>query len=92
MKKTIPVKSLVERANSCMLNSPDENSEKREAIFHFVSSFLHDTGNYKGFNYLTERDMKESRNGKSFGVLPYDSGNPEKDRFVGTDESRRFFY
>ena len=92
MRKTIKVSDLVRRANRIMLHTSDEGKQAREAIFNFTSNFLHETGNYKGFGYLTQENMRKSDNGKSFGVLPYNPTDPEADRFVGTDDSRRFFY
>lgn len=88
MKKTVKVSDLKEKANKLFLHSSDDLAQAREAVFSFVSHFLHETGNYRGFNYLTESDMQQSENGKSFGILPIEAPN----RFEGTDPSRVFFH
>ena len=96
-RKTYQVKKLVEKANDFFLNSADHKKEERHSIFAFVADILHDTGNYRGFNYLYKRDMKKSTMGYTIGI----NHDPENDymphpnydiRFKDTDDSRVFFY
>lgn len=49
-RKTISVKSLVDKANG-YLALDTLSQEKKEAITFFISSILHETGNYRGFSY-----------------------------------------
>lgn len=51
-RKTVTVESLIDRANKMLDVSPSGLQNERYAIHHFVAGILHDTGNYKGFNYL----------------------------------------
>ena len=91
-RKTISIELIKEKANSMLLHSQDEKTEARSAIHSFVNMLLHDVNAYKGFGYLSARQMEESRNGKSIGVLERDHRNPNKDLFAGTDQTRIFFY
>jgi transcription initiation factor TFIIIB Brf1 subunit/transcription initiation factor TFIIB len=50
-RKTVSVKSLVDRANE-YLASDTHSQEKKETIACFISFILHETGNYRGYSYL----------------------------------------
>ena len=82
-RKTIPVEDIREQANRFFLNSCNDFSAQRKALQSFVSDILMQTGNYRGFGYLTKDDVKE---GSTFGIdrtnLPV----------TFPDESRIFFY
>lgn len=82
-RKTFEVESLKEQANSFFLNSCNDFAAQRKAIQSFTSDILMQTGNYRGFGYLTKNDVKE---GSTFGIdrtnLPV----------TFPDESRIFFY
>jgi hypothetical protein len=61
----------------------------REQLQIFVATFLHDTGNYHGFNYLSAKEMEVSTNGKSVGIIP----DYETQNHTYPDDSRiRFYY
>lgn len=51
MKKTIAVKTLVERANIA-LSMPSLSQEHKRGIATFLEMALFETGNYNGFRYL----------------------------------------
>jgi hypothetical protein len=96
-RKTIPVKSLVEKTNSFLLHSDDKEKEARQIRMLIIEDILHETGNYRGFCYLHWNDMALSENGESVGInynedmelLPYDEGNA---RFNNTDNTRVYYF
>ena len=83
MKKTIKVSELVDQANKSFRDSKNEWREQRRAIQTFVETILHETGNYNGFRYLSE---KESHAGHTYGVEWIEN----EPRFP--DDSRIAFY
>jgi hypothetical protein len=93
-KKTIKVETLKRSINDIILHSTDERVEMRHAAAIVLERVLHDTGNYHGFNYLTKEDMKRSNAGTSVGILTDESGKllPDRERFIGVDVSRVFYY
>lgn len=52
-RKTIQVGSLLRRANH-FLASKNSTPDEREVMATFVEGILHDTGNYRGFSYLSK--------------------------------------
>jgi len=67
-RKTISVDRVKELANQMLANSHDScgaSPEYRESITALISSILHETGNYKGFRYLSD---SETPAGESFGI------------------------
>jgi hypothetical protein len=82
-RKTFEVDSLKEQANRFFLNSANDFSSQRKTLQYFVGDILMQTGNYRGFGYLTKNDVKE---GSTFGI--------DRDTVPSTfpDESRIFFY
>lgn len=82
-RKTIDVATIKEKANAFFANSDNSCADSRRALQGFVSNILMDSGNYKGFNYLCEGDVKP---GLSFGKSWADGD------VVFHDESRIFFF
>ena len=82
-RKTFEVESLKEQANRFFLNSTNDFSSQRKTLQYFVGDILMQTGNYRGFGYLTKDDVKE---GSTFGI--------DRTNLPATfpDESRIFFY
>jgi hypothetical protein len=71
-KKTIPVAEIKEKANAMLESSIPEFVKERKAIATFVSSILHKTGNYRGFNFLpSETDMHSGCWGKDCRIFFY---------------------
>lgn len=70
-RKTIDVKDIVEKANFFFKNSDNMFFSNRATLHGFVSGILHKTGNYKGFRYLTEKEVNKDY---TFGVS-YDKNN-----------------
>ena len=94
-KKTIRIEDVLTLANDMLRDSVDKNDKVRAGVSVLLESILHNTGNYNGFKYLTEREMKVSRLGESVGVNSKEDGSFIEDydeRFEGTDESRRMYY
>ena len=82
-RKTFAVEDIKEQANRFFLNSTNDFSSQRKTLQYFVGDILMQTGNYKGFGYLSKSDVKE---GSTFGVDR--TTNP----VTFPDESRIFFY
>jgi hypothetical protein len=93
MRKTIEVAAIKEKLNHILLNTPDSFKQNREVIDSVLVGFLHDTGNYQGFRYLTKYDMENSRDGHSFGINDVNLHHATMDeKFNGTDSSRRQYF
>jgi hypothetical protein len=84
-RKTIKIASIVDKCNEFLLNTADEMQLERDALMMFVFNVLHETGNYKGFRYLCAKDMAESDNGKSVGIVYLENGDPD---FTDSDNTR----
>jgi hypothetical protein len=57
-RKTFDVRKFVNNANE-RLAGWTETAEMREGIIVMVGEVLHATGNYNGFNYLSEGDLTD---------------------------------
>jgi hypothetical protein len=55
MKKSVKVIDMLTRANNMLMQSITQ--DRKEAICIFVESFLHETGNYRGFCYLDSAEV-----------------------------------
>lgn len=88
-RKTYSVSALTEKVNKFLLHSPDRHKDGRESLMVLIESVLMETGNYRGFCYLTENDMRTSENGMSIGVRHDENGNPLWDN---TDHTRVYYY
>ena len=88
-RKTFDVNKLVEKANTIL--SKGSTKDERQGIILLVESILHETGNYKGFNYLKTSDVPDGElpgiHTNSDGSLPTDI-----DPFDNTDHTRIYFY
>ncbi len=82
-RKTIAIESIKEQANKIFLESSNDYADQRKAIQYFVGDLLMQTGNYKGYGYLSRSDVKS---GLTFGIDR--DANPK----TFPDESRIFFY
>ena len=51
-RSTVPVSVVLRKANSFLRESPPKFSEMREGVASLLETILHETGNYRGFNYL----------------------------------------
>lgn len=82
-RKTYPIKKLIAKANMA-LESSKLTPEQRYTLFYFVADILHETGNYRGFNYI---DWYEG------GIDQWKADGKPKDTepYLG-DQSKRFFY
>jgi len=88
-RKTINVESIKKLVNDFLLNSADEKTVERRSYCAILEELLHQTGNYKGFNYLTGIDMETSEHGTTVGIV-YDHDHP----LTGSvsDPTRIFYY
>jgi hypothetical protein len=85
-RKTINIDDLRIKANDMLLHSADNMRGERRGMMTLLEHALHETGNYKGFYYLSREDMADSINGTtaSFGIDRQKGEN----KFDGTDNSR----
>ena len=86
-RKTFKVEDLVKVVNHSLRNGGD-TADTRIGMIALIEQVLHDSGNYKGYRYLTQAEIPSphkpgiqvDENGE---VLPY------PDRFKDTDDTRR---
>jgi len=64
-RKTIEIETLKSRANFFLANSANEQTGQRKGFQDLAASLLMDAGAYRGFRYLTERDVSP---GDTFGI------------------------
>ena len=79
MRTTYDVAKLKGKINDVLLNSADKEKDARETLTALIESILMETGNYKGFRYLSVKDMEGSQNGISVGVI-WDGDKPTWER------------
>ena len=84
--KTIAVDKVKSEVNR-MLRVSTCSAECRQGITVVLGYILHETNNYRGFNYL---DGHEVPPGQLAGIIR--SANIEKSPHLFPDESRRYYY
>lgn len=87
-RKTINVDRVKELVNNVCLMSAKEKKDVRQGSMNILEAILHETGNYRGFSYLSDvidgqPGVRHDANGI---LLPY----PE--RFENTDPTRVRYY
>jgi hypothetical protein len=83
-RKTVPVKVMVREVNRMLRNSKC-TADIRMGMCAVLDTLLHETNNYRGFQYLREDEVPK---GHKPGInLNLDHGDP--DRYP--DESRRVY-
>ena len=90
MRKTFDVNALRLQVNGFLHNSYDLDEQQRQGQISLLESVLMGAGQYKGFGYLSARDMESSREGMSVGI-----GGQRPDLsfdFTDTDSTRVFYY
>ncbi len=88
-RKTISVDEVKAMVNDMIFHSMDNKVEGRIALGIMLENILHKTGNYRGFAYLSELQMKESKEGTTVGIR-YDKG--PNSHFVDTDHTRVSYF
>lgn len=88
-KKTIQVQRLHSMINTALLQ-PGNSPDYRQALITTLNVVLHETGNYRGFRYLTQHEVP----GEIPGIWLDDHGNllPTSERFHNTDDTRIHFF
>ena len=87
-RKTIEVSKVVEYSNH-LLRHTQTTEEQRIGVIKLTEQMLRETGNYKGFRYLTAEEVA-GRPG-----INYINGQPAEDlkqRFDNTDPTRIQFF
>ena len=88
-RKTISVETIKSMVDGMLLNSEDDYQQGRSALANFLEKVLMDTGNYKGFSYLSGTDMTKSEYGTTVGIFEMKEFG---EKFENTDHTRvRYF-
>jgi hypothetical protein len=82
-KKTIAVKTIVDQLNDT-LSTGFQTIQERQAIMTFVEQILRDTGNYRGFQYLTQEQVPLNQ----LPGIRGKNGDEVGSRFMNTDSTR----
>ena len=87
-RKTIGIENLRMMINDYLMNTTDgpHGRSERIAYISLIDRVLLDTGNYKGFRYLSEKDL---RPGWKPGIR-FDEN--EKPHFDDTDKTRVYYF
>jgi len=84
VRKTVPMKDLIEYVNNFNAKSLDSCKDEREGKNHMLEVFLMKTGNFNGFKFLTKQEL--SHDAISVGIRePFENGNVN---FTDTDHTR----
>lgn len=89
MKKTVKVENLRDTINDMLQNST-ASRDVRRGMMAVLETVLHETGNYRGFRYLTEVEVPD---GCLPGITPGDiiiNGVVQNNKFP--DDSRVRYY
>ena len=91
IRKTFSVELLLTTVNNLLQHSAECYADRRTGMISVLESVLHQTGNYKGYRYLTADEipaggMPGIHHGPNGDMLPY------PDRFKNTDETRRSYH
>ncbi len=88
-RKTIEINKYKDFANM-VLASNFGSSESRQGIISSLEFILHEADSYKGFRYL----LQEAVPINSLPGVRYENGEilPYPERFLNTDDTRRFYY
>jgi hypothetical protein len=92
-RKTVNVEELRLYANE-MLKADHGNAPWRNGVILMIERVLHDSGNYRGFNYLFSVDCPDGVRPGIRNIPDTTHGVPEdyEERFKDTDCTRRFYY
>ena len=81
-RKTVDVAGCIRHANF-YLSNPGTSQDERLGVIFLIEAILNRAGQYKGFNYLSEKDLPD------IGIPGIWSERDEATRFDGTDNTRR---
>lgn len=85
-RKTIRVETVIDWANNYLATTDDQHSERRRGVIAMLEEILCETGNYRGYRYITNLEYHYTpgvRYDENTGaILDY----PE--RFENTDRTR----
>ena len=88
-RKTISVEALKNRINNSLKMSGDDYKEGRRALMSTIEDILHETGNYKGFGFITKDERVLANSNLSYGMYKGEDGQYY---FDGCDRTRVFYY
>lgn len=93
-RKTFSVDKFRTKVNESLCNSHmyEHARSWRLGLIGALEFVLHSTGNYKGYGYLTARELPT---GEKPGINMTPDGSvtlPYPERFADTDDSRRYYY
>jgi hypothetical protein len=88
-RKTFKVSELVDMVNGICKDSDPAYKDRRQGAMNVLEAILHETGNYRGFRYLSKDECK-GQPGVNYAVVN-GSSLPHPDyelRFKDTDNTR----
>ena len=86
-RKTIEVGTLLHRVNY-FLASKNSTAEEREVMCTFIEGVLHDTGNYRGYRYLSTDEIEGNGSRRVYFV----SGKLEDDYTAAAALIEKHYY
>ena len=86
-RKTFNVAGFKELVNNTLATTGEGEMHYRYGIIDALEHVLHETGNYKGFRYLSKDEVPHGRPGIN---LPVENHTMEE-RFNDTDLTRRYY-
>lgn len=57
-RKTLPVRTILEKANNMLANSADELEDARRGVCCLIETLLFEADCYRGFSYLPSAGLK----------------------------------
>ena len=105
-RKTVNVQDMVIKANRMLSESKADMSDYRRGVATMIEEILHSTGNYQGFQYLSENDVVSGLPGVRHHagdryIVGVERGAATTNEysagyidtwFVDTDETRRSYF
>ena len=92
-RKTINVDSITAQIND-MIRLSTGTPEQRQGLLAAIETILHETGNYKGFRYLTQNEVPAGYHRPGINISPIDGQHFEDivARFDNTDSTRVAYF
>lgn len=88
MRKTVSVAKIKEFGNRILACSHNDAQGYRNAVCDMIEEVLHQADDYRGFRYLRPCEVED---GKTWGINDTDANADWELKFVGTDQTRRFY-
>jgi hypothetical protein len=92
-RKTINVDSITAQIND-MIRLSTGTPQQRQGLLAAIETILHETGNYKGFRYLTQNEVPAGFHRPGINISHIDGQHLENydARFENTDRTRVAYF